>query len=507
MKTKTICQIIFFIFTLISCNSQTRVSQEENTNIINREPRFDGRFYPGNKEKLQQELTDYFSEAEKKVQNDVVALIVPHAGYVFSGGIAANSYAQLNPNQKYDNIFLLASSHTARFNGASIYNRGHYETPLGEVKVNLKLAHELIKSSDNITYLSAAHTNEHCLEVQLPFLQHLFKNDFQIVPIIIGDDDARQCKLLAEDLMPWFNKNNLFIISSDFSHYPKYADAIMADSVTADAISSNSADALIEALKENKNKRIPGLATSMCGWSAGLTLLYMTERDPLIEIRNIKYCNSGDNQYGDKTRVVGYWSIAFSKNSQNKSEEPFRLLEDDKSALLKISENTLSEYINDNTRPEYKKEDFSSSLCTHCGAFISLYYKGGLRGCIGTFKAGKPLFENVQDMTIAAATKDRRFTPVTKSELENISIEISVLTPLQQIKDTSEIVLGKHGIYIKKGSRSGTFLPQVATKTGWNLEEFLGHCAKSKAHLGWDGWKEAEIYTYEAIIFNNKKSK
>jgi len=135
------------------------------------------------------------------------------------------------------------------------------------------------------------------------------------------------------------------------------------------------------------------------------------------------------------------------------------------------------------------------------GAFVSLKKKGKLRGCIGTFKPDAPLYNLIQTMTIASATEDTRFLPVQANELKDIDIEISVLTPMKRINDVSKIVLGKHGIYIKKDGRSGTFLPQVATETGWTLEEFLGHCARDKAGIGWDGWKNAEVYTYEAIVF------
>jgi hypothetical protein len=107
-------------------------------------------------------------------------------------------------------------------------------------------------------------------------------------------------------------------------------------------------------------------------------------------------------------------------------------------------------------------------------------------------------------MTAAAALSDSRFLPVTPDEVDEITIEISVLTPLRKIKDISEIIPGKHGIVVQKGGRSGTFLPQVAQKTGWGVEELLGYCARDKAGLGWDGWKDADIYVYEALVFGEK---
>ncbi len=154
--------------------------------------------------------------------------------------------------------------------------------------------------------------------------------------------------------------------------------------------------------------------------------------------------------------------------------------------------------------PEVDRSEYSTNLHQNAGAFVTLHLKGKLRGCIGRFQPDAPLYTVVQDMAIAAATKDHRFSPVKPGDLEKIDIEISVLTPLKRITSVDEIELGRHGIYIKQGYNTGTFLPQVAESTGWNIEEFLGHCARDKARIGWDGWKSADLYTYEAIIFDEK---
>jgi len=174
---------------------------------------------------------------------------------------------------------------------------------------------------------------------------------------------------------------------------------------------------------------------------------------------------------------------------------------EEKKILLDAARNSIrSLFIN----AEIPKPDFIQypSLNLIAGAFVTLNENGQLRGCIGRFNPDEPLYKVVQDMAISSSTKDYRFTPVTPPELDKIEVEISVLTPMKKIKSIEEIELGKHGVYIRKGFQSGTFLPQVADKTSWTVEEFLGHCARDKANLGWDGWKDAEIYTYEAIIFS-----
>ena len=139
----------------------------------------------------------------------------------------------------------------------------------------------------------------------------------------------------------------------------------------------------------------------------------------------------------------------------------------------------------------------------HCGAFVSIYVDGDLRGCIGTFSEENTIYKNIRDRAVSAATTDSRFEPLTPSELERFQLEISVLSPRERIFDKSEIIIGKHGIFMKKGTKRGTLLPQVAISQGWSIEEFLGNCSRYKAGIGWDGWQSAELYTYEAIVFRS----
>jgi len=300
-------------------------------------------------------------------------------------------------------------------------------------------------------------------------------------------------------LRPYFNSKNLFVISTDFAHYPNYNDANVNDKRTADAILSNSPITFLKTLEDNEGKRIKNLATSACGWTSILTLLYLTEKSNEFTYTSIDYKNSGDSKYGEKDRVVGYCAIAVTQKP--KSETGFQLSDDDKKQLIQVAKNTIDQYIRNNKKPDIDTSNFSANLMAKCGAFVTLHKNGNLRGCIGRFTANEPLYKIVQEMAVASATQDSRFPKVTKSELPEIVIEISVLTPLKKINSIDEIEMGKHGIYIKKGYNSGTFLPQVATETGWSKDEFLGHCSRDKAGLTWDGWKNAEIFIYEAIVF------
>jgi hypothetical protein len=178
------------------------------------------------------------------------------------------------------------------------------------------------------------------------------------------------------------------------------------------------------------------------------------------------------------------------------------LTNDEKTKLLSIARNTIQEYVSTGKVSKLDKKDYEGNLSRNCGAFVTLHKHGKLRGCIGHFGEDIPLYEVIQMMSIASASKDYRFPKVSFEEFDSIEIEISVLTPMRKIKSNDEIQLGKHGIYIKSGSKGGTFLPQVANDTGWSLDEFLGHCSQDKVGIGWDGWKKADIYIYEAIVFS-----
>lgn len=153
--------------------------------------------------------------------------------------------------------------------------------------------------------------------------------------------------------------------------------------------------------------------------------------------------------------------------------------------------------------PQVADTPTSPALVMSCGAFVSLYVEGKLRGCIGTFREDMPLYRVVDDMALAAATCDSRFSPIGRQELAFLDIEISVLTPRKRIGGPSEIVIGKHGIYMKCGQRTGTLLPQVAVSQGWTAEEFLENCAKRKAGLHPTDWKHAELFAFEALVFRS----
>ncbi len=460
------------------------------------------RFYTADASELSEEVDSFLAlHAKDRKYEHVAAVIVPHAGYYFSGNVAAAAYQSIPDKVQYKRIFLLGPSHHEWLDGASVNTEyDYYATPLGNVKVDVETARLLTNTdgtdkTDSVFFYSPkAHDREHCLEVQLPFLQRRLKDVPPIIPIIISTNDYHKLQRIAEALKPYLTEENLFVISSDFSHYPKYEDACEVDARTGKAVESGDVERFIAQLEENARSGVRNLATSACGELAIATLMLMMQ-DGGYEVKHLLYQNSGDIDNHDHSRVVGYHAFAVLRKSE------FSLNDEEKRMLKEIALTSIADSLGGKPIAQPTLNSKLSTLNSKCGAFVSLHKQGRLRGCIGHFGEDVPLHEIVAEMARAAAFEDPRFMPVTRDELNDIDIEISVLTPMRRIQNLDEFELHRHGIYIRKGYRSGTFLPQVAYEVNWTKEEFVSHCAQDKAGIGWDGWRDAELYVYEAIVF------
>lgn len=492
---------MILIFSAMETSSQTK--------SIERQPVAAGNFYSASGEKLNEDLSELFSTCKKTISDKRVrAIISPHAGYVFSGKIAASAFSTIPADAEYKNIFIIGSSHVMAFDGASVYYTGDYRTPLGKAVVNLEIANKLRNENKVFNFPVTAHQQEHSIEVQIPFIQYHFKKVPPIIPIIIGTNNENTIRKIADALRPYFTPDNLFVISSDFSHYPPYQDAVETDHITSEAIISGKPEVFLTALQKNSMRRTKGLATSMCGWTSGLTLLYLAENDKNLEFNHVDYANSGDSQFGGKNEVVGYNAISLTEkvsgaSRDEKSGEEFSFTEDEKERLFLIARNSIKEKLGMKTNPDEKP--LPPRLNEHLGVFVTLKTNGNLRGCIGRFVSSEPLYQVVKESAISSAFEDPRFAPVSREEYNKLEFEITILGPLRKINEISEIKLGRHGIYIKKGMQAGTMLPQVATENGWTLEQFLGYTSRDKAGIGWDGWKNAELYIYDGLVLEEKK--
>ncbi len=475
--------------------------------LHDREPVVSGRFYAKTRKELEQELADLFSKAEKLTafrvpENQTIkAIICPHAGYLFSGVVAASAYRFLRQRTEIRRVLLIGSSHHVLFRGASVYYEGHYKTPMGRTPVDQTVAHQLLQKSELFQYNRQAHELEHTLEVQLPFLQTVLKEGFTIVPIVLGSVDDTLAEQLAESLQSFFfDRETLVVISTDLSHYPNYNDAVKLDALTIEALCTNDARRFLHQLRDNEQKDYPNLSTSMCGWTSVLTLLHLTQGRANLHYHPILYQNSGDIPvYGDKHRVVGYQSVVITQEDEA-ATVPFSLSEQEQHLLLDMARQSIIGSLNGESRNVEEQYNLPN-LQRKLGAFVSVYVHEELRGCIGRIETQSALQSTIRDMAVSAACHDSRFAPIRTEELNDLKIEISVLSPLHKIDDISEIDPKQHGILIRKGLHSGTFLPQVGRRTGWCTEELLSRCAEGKAGLGRNGWRDADIFIYEALVF------
>lgn len=457
-----------------------------------RRPQHAGQFYDSDPATLRKAVEGYLAPYRGDASNaDVAALIVPHAGYYYSGRVAGAGYAMLGSERAYKRVFLLGPSHYEWLDGASVnVADDFYATPLGRMPVDHGVGRALLAADSVFCYREEAHDREHCLEVQLPFLQCCMSHTPAIVPVIISTNRYDKLRRIADALRPYLTPDNLFVVSSDFSHYPSYVDAYTVDGLTCKALMTADVELFIEALEQNARSGVRRLDTSACGEYAIITLLMML--DGRYRINHLLYQNSGDVEGADRSRVVGYHAFAVTRT------ETFSLTENEKRSLKNIALRSIETALDGK---DYEPKEVTPAMRSRCGVFVTLKRKGQLRGCIGHFGEETPLYRLVAEMARAAAFEDPRFRRLRQSELHDLEIEISVLTPKRRIHSIDEFELHRHGLYIRKGYQSGTFLPQVADEVDWTKEEFVGHCSRDKAGLGWDGWRDAELYVYEAIVF------
>ena len=486
---------IAILLALLTVPAMSRYPENQHV----RKPAVAGSFYPSTAKEIKSMAGPWIHPAAGGEAPQ--AVIVPHAGYVFSGEVAASALNRIPRGHVYKRIFLLGPSHRVAFTGASVQTACAYaETPLGKVPVDISLGQELIRKGEGaFTYRSDAHDREHCLEVQLPLLQLALGEVPPVVPIVIGTERISVLEQIAEVLEPYFTPENLFVISSDFSHYPSYADAKTSDLFLAETIVSGGLNEFLKALADIYRRGLPGLDTPACGTCSIAVLLSMMDaqgRDR-FSVDHILYRNSGDSPYGDKDRVVGYNAFCITRQP-GKEGSLFHFTEEEKRAMISAARSSIRSALRldddgcDTPVGILKEKGY--------GVFVTLHLDGRLRGCIGRFTSSSTLYATIREMARSAAFSDPRFPPLSRSEAGKVKIEVSVLSPLRKIDSIDEFRLGRDGIYMIKGPNHGTFLPQVAAETGWTTEEFLGHCARDKAGIGWDGWKDADLYTYQTEI-------
>ena len=445
-----------------------------------------GSWYPKDPEALSRLLDHFLKNAQTRPMpaGDILAIIAPHAGYAFSGQVAAYAY-KLIQNKNYETVVILSPSHQFGFDGCSIYPKGGYETPLGIAKVDAFLAAEIGKAT-GFGYIAQAHRDEHAVEIQVPFVQRVLPQA-KIVPIVMGIPKKTTILRLAEGLKTALaGKKALIIASTDLSHFLEKKEANKTDKNTISLIQGFKTTEII--------KKCEGGENLMCGGGPVVAALLYGKDKADVEI--LHYADSSTvNQ--DESSVVGYLAAALIAKSVT---QDFHLSEQEKKELLQLAYSTVNLYVRENKVPEYKPK--SANLLQKCGAFVTLKKQGELRGCIGFIEPVLPLHQAVTQASIYAACRDARFLPVTSDELDDLKVEISVLTPLRKIFNPNIVTAGKHGLMIAKDGKRGLLLPQVAIENNWTRETFLERTCL-KAGLPKNAWRSgAEIYVFEAIVFH-----
>lgn len=463
-------------------------------------PAVAGQFYTDNPSELKAQIEGFLSQAtpSAEIKGKPRILIVPHAGYAYSGQTAAAGFKTL-VGQTYKTVILLGASHSSAFSGAAIFPEGTWETPLGQVEVDASLTREIADKNQQFVLNSQVHESEHSLEVELPFLQVALK-DFQIVPILLGQVDEKAEESLAAALTAVMDESTLLVVSSDLSHYPTREVAAKVDAATVGGILTGEVEKFDQAMQFSLSQGYQNLVTCACGERAIRIGLQVAQNLKLSGWHKLALTNSGEVT-GETERVVGYAALVATGQVSKEQGQAGQLDEPAQKELLTLARQTLVSFLEKKETPAVKVEN--PPLQEPHGAFVTLRTKEGqLRGCIGTFEASQPLWQVVQKMAISAATQDPRFVPVTRQELDFLKIEISVLSPRQRVSSAEEIVLGKHGVWVEKGGRSGVFLPQVAIETGWSKEEFLSQLCSQKAGLPSDCWRDSDtmMSIFEAQI-------
>ncbi len=460
-----------------------------------------GAFYPAGAAELRKTVDDLLARAgAQTVREPVLALIAPHAGYQYSGAVAAGAYALVR-GRKPQRVVIIAPSHVEAFSFTSIYEGDAYATPLGTVPADKEFAAKLAAADASIKLSTRGHApvkdrGEHALEVQLPFLQRAI-GDFRLVPIVMGDQSYSACRALGVALAKLARGGDTLIVaSSDLSHFHPYDQAVTLDHRTLAAIQNW--DYL--SMSRNFEARV----WEACGGGPIVAAMIAAERLGANQAALLAYANTGDVT-SERSRVVGYAALALTKSAAHASAAPaFSLAQADRDELLRVARTSVETAVRENKLYDYKGSS-SQPLMQERGAFVTLKEKGELRGCVGYVAPMKPLSFTVRDVAALAAVRDRRFPPVTAAELGQLQYEVSVLSPLRRVLDVRTITVGRDGLIIRRGDSEGLLLPQIPVEQGWDRATFLEQ-ACLKAGLPAGAWRDerTDIFSFTAFVFGDR---
>jgi AmmeMemoRadiSam system protein B/AmmeMemoRadiSam system protein A len=468
-----------------------------------------GTWYKGDPGALRADLSGYFEKAQVEPQADVVALILPHAGYEYSGPTAACGVKALG--RSYKRVVIIGPTHRLPMEDMfSVPRATHYETPLGRVPLDVEFIEKLLKYSMFQT-VPGAFEEEHSVQIEVPLLQYKL-GEFQLVPIVAGQCSAETCAKAGEILASLVDADTLVVASSDFTHYGRRFDYVPFTQDIAEGLKKLDMGAC-EFIRKLDAKGLlayrDSTGATICGCVPIAVLLEALGKDTKGEA--VRYTTSGELT-GDYSNSVSYVAAVFHGAWSGSAAPPVLranpdvLSAEDKKQLLSLARQAIRYALDHEKVPGPADLDFaaSESMKPPRGAFVTLKKNGQLRGCIGDIFPQRPLYKSVIGNAIYAAFADRRFRQLQKEEYDQIKIEISALTTPKSVASYRDIRIGIDGMVLKKDGRSAVFLPQVAPEQGWDLETTLENLSL-KAGLPPDAWKEgASFLVFQAEVFGEQ---
>ncbi|MBI5209052.1 MAG: AmmeMemoRadiSam system protein B [Elusimicrobia bacterium] len=464
-----------------------------------------GTFYPSSAPELRAAVDSFLAHASSSgVAGELLGLLAPHAGYVYSGETAGKAYALLK-GRRYDTVVILSAGHRYAVRGAATLADGSLGTPLGDVPIDAAMVKRLRALTGAVDVAPKAFLEEHAVEVQLPFLQRVLKGGFKVVPLLMNTEEAGMSREVGLAVAKVLKLGSvLLVVSSDLSHYPPKDMARTVDTASLAALVRRPDDPEYwwRANQMLLARGPKSLGTTYCGHAGVLAALFaMRELGGTGQL--LSYTNSGELAIGDASRTVGYAALAWVKGKVEPKLQP--VPRESRKKLLQLARRAM-------TLKVAKGEDPSTALWREPefnlpeAVFVTLHRKdapkrGDLRGCIGSLVPDMPLAEAVQHYAIQAALHDPRFPPVEARELDNLRVEISRLSPFRKARSHAEVRRGQ-GVVLAQGGRRGLFLPQVWDDLA-DKEDFLGELCSQKAHLPRDCWKDpkTEIQVFDDEAF------
>jgi len=463
-----------------------------------------GSWYPDDPAELRREIQSYRDQASGELLESVQALILPHAGYRYSGQTAAYGIRQI-AGRTFSRVVVIGPSHRAHLgNLGALPTATHFASPLGEVPLDLDFMGRL-EASGLFRVIPGVHEQEHSVQIQIPLLQEAL-GTFVLAPIVLGQPDPATTRRMAQVLREAIDAQTLVLASTDFTHFgPNYGYLPFRENVEGNLrqLDLGAFDFIRNRDPEGFERYCAETGATICGRHPVSLLLEML---PPTSVLHLLHYDTSGRITGDFANSVSYLAIAaagaWSGGGAANAWAP-ALSPEDKDRLLRLARDTLTFFYQHGRAPSLDELQLplTASLQTVCGAFVTLTEHGHLRGCIGDVMPTRPLYQAVMANALNAAMRDPRFRPVEARELPLISMEISVLTPPHPVSSFREIELGRHGVVLNKAGRTALFLPQVAPEQHWTLDETLDHLSL-KAGLPADAWKEgAQFNVFEAIVF------